>query len=160
MPSASSNSRLPGVRLDGRDRLLHPAEDDPRPLALERDRHDAAARLEPDLDQLQRRGEHEGGSQRRMARERDLLHGREDANARVPSALGSEDEDRLGQVRLARQLLHAVGLYAAAVGEHGDGVAGERRVGEDVRNDVSEVHGPTLRRTTRRPGCLSAPADQ
>jgi hypothetical protein len=39
-------------RLELRDRLLHPAEDDARTLALERHRHDPRSCLEPDLAEL------------------------------------------------------------------------------------------------------------
>ena len=85
MPSASSSSLFVGVRLECGDRLRHPAEDDPRPFAFERDRDDALAGLEPDLGQLERRGEDERGPERGMPRERDLLGRREYANARVPS---------------------------------------------------------------------------
>jgi hypothetical protein len=45
-------------RLVLRDRLAHPPERDARTFALERDRHDTGARLELDLPELHRSGEH------------------------------------------------------------------------------------------------------
>src|SRR5262249_25109475 len=84
-----------------------------------------------------------------MPGEGDLLHRREDADAGVPPTLGGQHEDSLRQVHLAGQLLHAIGLDVAAVGEHRHRVAGERRVRGDVRDDVPQVPILTLRRTTR-----------
>src|SRR5439155_4075172 len=53
--------QLVGVleRRHRRQRLLHPAEADPRALTLEADGDGPALRLDSDLDELQRRGEHE-----------------------------------------------------------------------------------------------------
>ncbi len=62
-------------------RLLHPAEDDPRAVALELDRDDTGAGLEPDDDLRERPAEHERRAERRMAGERQLVRRREDADA-------------------------------------------------------------------------------
>src|SRR5581483_8624856 len=80
---------------NGRDRLPHPAEHDPCPLALELDRDDAAARLEPDHLELERRGEDEGRTEHRVPREFDLDPGREDPDPSVRGASAGIDEDRL-----------------------------------------------------------------
>src|SRR5581483_2117527 len=69
--------------LPRRDRLLHPAEDDPRSLALELDGYDPGARLEPDHDLLERAAEHERAPKGRMAGERQLQRGGEDPEADV-----------------------------------------------------------------------------
>ena len=81
-----------------------------------------------------------------MPGERDLLGRREDPDARVPTLFRREDEHGLRQVRLARELLHPFRLDVAPVGEDGDRIPRERRVGEDVADDVAEVHVATLRR--------------
>ena len=125
-------------RLDRRERLRHPPEHDPRTLALEQDGNDAGARLEQDLDELQRAAEHERGAERRMPGERDLDRRREDAHARVPAVLGRIDEHRLGVVHLPRERLQRVLGQVARVGEDGELVALERRVREDVADDVAE----------------------
>ena len=88
------------VRLDGRDGLRHPAEDDPSGLvSLELDRDDAVARLERDHAQLQRRAEDERGSEARMPGERNLVSRREDADANGAAFPRRQHEDRLGEAR-------------------------------------------------------------
>src|SRR5439155_603953 len=88
-------------RLDRRDRLLHPAEDNPRPLALEPHGHNTTPGLEPDLVQLERSAEHERRPERRMAGERHLDPRREDADPRVRSVGRRRiDEDRRRVVHL------------------------------------------------------------
>ena len=72
---AESLEQRRGLRewIDGRHRLLHPAEDDPAGLvALEHDRHVAARGLERDHDELERSAEHERRTQRRVPGERQL----------------------------------------------------------------------------------------
>src|SRR2546423_9556538 len=51
---------------------------------------------------------------------------------------GRQDEDRLGEVHLLRELLHQLLVDVPPVGEHGELVAGERLVGEDVGDDVAK----------------------
>jgi hypothetical protein len=132
------------------NRLTHPSERDPRALALERDRDDAGAGFELDLAELHRPREHVRGAEHRMAGERQLRRGREDANARMRVVLGREHEDGLGVVHLLRELLHQVVVDVATVGEDGQLVAGQRLVGEDVGNDVAErSHTGSLRRRFR-----------
>ena len=107
---------------------------------------DARPRLEPDLRELQGLPEHERGAERGMTGKRKLRNGREDANPRVPAGLGRKDEHGLRQVHLARDVLHRPVVEAAPVGEHGELVAGQRRVGEDVCEDVAvSAHALTLR---------------
>jgi hypothetical protein len=80
--------------------------------------------------------EHEGAAQRGVPRERHLDARCEDANPGVTAALRREHEHALGQVHLAREQLHRLGVEAAGVGEHCQRVAGERLVGEDVAQHV------------------------
>ena len=129
--------RLVAERLHRRDGLAHPPEDDPRTLALERHGHDAHAGLEPDLTELQRRAEHERGAECRMAGERDLGHRREDPHARVAAGLGRVHEDGLGELQLPRERLQQLFGEVARIREHGELVALERRVREDVADDVA-----------------------
>ena len=130
--------RLVVVGPPRRDRLLHPAEDDPGALALEQHRHDAGARLEPDLDELERRAEHERGSEDRVPRERQLGRRGEDPDPHVPVRLRPVDVDRLGQVQLPRQRLEHVLGQVGRVGEDRELVARQRPVGEDVDDGVAE----------------------
>ena len=81
-----------------------------------------------------------------MAGERELDGRREDPDAHVGVVVRRrEDEHRFGQVRLLRERLHRQLVEVARVGEHGELVAGERHVGEDVADDVAEAaHGRDL----------------
>src|SRR5581483_11337580 len=138
------------------DRLLHPAEHDPCALAIELDRDDAAARLEPDHLELERRGEDEGSTEDRVPRELDLDPRREDPDPSVRGAGAGIDEDGLGEVDLARELLQALLRDLPGVGEHGELVAGERGVREDIDDVEAEGrrHGPTLvTRSSYAEGC-------
>ena len=66
--------------------------------------------------------------------------------------LGWVDEHRLGEVHLARELLEPLLGQRPRVGEDGELVPGQRRVGEDVRDDVAVPgHEPSLR-TRAYPG--------
>ena len=127
-------------RFPARDRLLHPAEDDARAVALELDRDDAGDRLELDDDLLQRQPEHERGAEHGMPRERQLERRREDADPHVGvGRRRRQHEDGLGEVHLARERLHVLARQVARVREDGELVAGQRRVGEDVGDDVAEA---------------------
>jgi len=56
-----------------------------------------------------------------------------------------QDEDRLGQVHLAREPLHRLVVDLAAVREDGELVAGQSNIGEDVGNDITQGrHSPIL----------------
>ncbi len=74
-----------------------------------------------------------------MPGERHLDARREDPDLRV-GVLGRRrvDEDRLREVHLAREPLERLLGELARVGEDGELVARERRVGEDVADDVAE----------------------
>ena len=122
-PSTASSSSAPSNGLDRRQRLRHPAEDDARALPLELDRNRAAGRLDLDLDELQRRREHERGPERRVAGERQLGRRREDPHAHVPVGLRRIDEGRLGEVRLLGQPLQLLLRDPAGVREDGELVA-------------------------------------
>ena len=72
-------------------------------------------------------------AERRVTRERQLRHGREDPQAIVGlGGAGPEDERRLGEVRPAGEALHLLGREAGAVQDDGDGVAAVGLAGEDV----------------------------
>ena len=101
------------MQLDRRHRLLHPAEDDPaRLVALEPDGHVAAAGLERDHVELERRAEHEGRAERRMAGERQLEGRREDADLDVAAVLRRVHEHRLAEPDLERERLHRLVVEA------------------------------------------------
>ncbi len=127
------------VGRDGRHGLRHPAEDDPPGLvSFELDGDDPVARLERDHAQLQRRAEDERGAEAGMPGERDLVAGREDANANGAAFARRQDEHALGEAKLERQLLHRQLVEVARVGEDGQLVARERPVGEDVGDDIAK----------------------
>ena len=132
--------------LDRRQRLLHAPEHDPPVLALEPHRNETRAGLELDLLERERRAEDERGAERRVTGERHLDRRREDPDPRVPVALRLVDEHGLGEVHLLRDRLQLVVGNLARVREDGDLVALQRRVREDVCDDVAEArHALTLR---------------
>ncbi len=126
------------VRLVGERRLRHPAERDPRAVALDPHRHDSRVALEPDLHELERPGENERRPEDRMPGERQLERRREDPDPDVSLGRRRVDEHRLAELHLARERLQHLFRNLARVGEDGDLVPGERHVGEDVGNDVAE----------------------
>src|SRR5512133_1856004 len=75
-------------QLPVRDRLQHPAEDDPRSFALECHRDDAGAGLEADLAKLEGCSEDERGSKHRMSGKGQLRRRREDPDPCVATGLG------------------------------------------------------------------------
>ena len=89
------DSSLVVDRLPGRDRLLHPPEDDARAVALQLDGDDAGDRLQVDDDLLQWQTEDERRAEHRMSSERQLGHRREDADpdVRVRGLGGSTNTD-------------------------------------------------------------------
>ena len=80
-----------------------------------------------------------GGAQDRVSGEGDLGAGGEDADARVAAGARRVDVDGLGEVDLPRERLEPVLRDFTRVGEDRELVPGERRVGEDVADDVAEV---------------------
>ena len=116
-PSTASNSsaRSYGSNVKEGCRIQPKTIRDPSRSQL--DRHDAGAGLEPDLVELERAGQHERGAQDRMPGERQLERRREDADPRIRVAGRRVDEDGLGEVDLARELLQAILGDLARVGE-------------------------------------------
>ena len=113
---------------------------------------DARAGLEPDLAELERRGEDERRTERRVAGERELGRRGEDPDPRVTALLRRQHEHGLGEVDLARERLEQLLGDLARVGEDGELVARERRVGEDVGDDVAKVgHGLSVAGTFLAP---------
>src|SRR5262245_39439891 len=82
-------------RLDRGNRLAHPAEDDAVFLALEPDGDDSLPGLELDLWKLEWGSKDERRPEDGVAREGQLVHGREDPDPRVAALLGRVDVDRL-----------------------------------------------------------------
>jgi hypothetical protein len=110
--------------------------------------------LQPDLAELQRHPEHERRAEHGMPREGQLERGCEDPNPRMAPGFGRQDEDRLGEVQLAGELLHGLVVGVAPVAEDGKLGAGQRHVGEDVRDDVAQGRHRSILyhdRVTRRP---------
>ena len=80
-----------------------------------------------------------------MACKRELNPRREDSDPRMTSCFWWQDEDRLGEVHLAGELSHRLVVDITPVREDGELVPGERNVGEDVRDDVTQSgHRPIL----------------
>ena len=80
-----------------------------------------------------------------MAGERQLVARGEDPDPGVPTGLGRQDEDGLREPDLERQRLHPLGIEPPRVGEHRELVALQRRVREDVGEDVAEArHAASL----------------
>ena len=143
--------RLRLVRLNSRDRLFHPPEDDPIFLAFESHRDDPVAGLEAKLRSLQRPGEDERRSECGMTGKRELGERREDADPRVPARLGRQHKGHLREVDLARERLHRLVGDPATVGEDGELISLERCIGEDVADDVPVVGHCRDRCRGRRP---------
>jgi hypothetical protein len=95
-----------------------------------------------------------------MPGERELHGGREDADPRVPVGRRRVDEDGLRQVQFARERLQLLLGQVTRVGEHRNLVPGERRIGEDVRDDVAKRGHPatlvTGCRAKRQPAGVGA----
>ena len=101
------------------------------------------AGLERDRPELERRAEHERRAEARVAGERELVPRREDPDPHGPALARRQHEDGLGEAELERERLHRQLVEVARVGEDGELVARERRVGEDVGEDVAErAHRP------------------
>src|SRR5208282_3562385 len=87
------------------------------------------------------RGQQEPGADDRMAGERKLVRGGEDAQASESAVVrGPLHEDGLRKIHFAGDGLHALGGYAVAVGDHGEGIAGELFAGEHVQSVEASSH--------------------
>ena len=97
-----------------------------------------------------------------MTGKRELGERREDADPRVPARLGREHKGHLREVDLARERLHRLVGDPATVGEDGELISLEGRIGEDVADDVPVVGHCRDRCRGRRPweDRLSATSDE
>jgi hypothetical protein len=76
-----------------------------------------------------------------MAGHRHLDVGRENAHADVGAgALGRQDERALGEVHLAGDPLHAIGIQTPRIGEHRQLVAEQRFACEYVVLEIRKAH--------------------
>jgi hypothetical protein len=99
-------------------------------------------------------GEQRRSSDRRMPREGQFARRREDPNAsRVGCVPRLEYEHCLGKVEFGRDRLHAAVIEPLRVEHHGKRIAGERRLGEDVKREEAAPHRrrPARRRSNLRP---------
>ena len=136
-PERGEHEPLVGC-LDGRHRLAHPPEHDRAALVpLERDRDGPGARLQLDDPALERRTEHECGPEDGVPGERHLFLRVEDPHPRGAALLGREHEDGLGEADLERERLHRLAVEPARVREDRELVSRQRRLREDVRDDVA-----------------------
>jgi hypothetical protein len=132
---------------EGRVAMLHPDEAGPGRITLDFHRYWTDALLENKTGGFLRDalgGQDPRGADRGMPGERHLVRRREDADRRhAVRAGGGEHEDRLRLVHLAGDGLHLTVVEATAVEEHGQPVAGENSIGEDVDLDELEFacHG-------------------
>ncbi len=91
------------------------------------------------------RSEHQRRADRGVPGKRQFGRGREYAQPRgVVGILRRQHEHGLGEVHLARDPLHPGIVDAVAVGEHGQRIAAEHPVGEDVRRMEPVCHGSLL----------------
>ena len=104
--------------------------------ALRRQLLSRAVALGPSWLAGERTGEHERRPEHGVAGERQLDPGREDPDPGVAALARRQDEDGLRQVQLAREPRHHALVEGGPVGEDGEAVALERRVGEDVGDHI------------------------
>ncbi len=88
-------------------------------------------------------GEHERGSERRMAGERHLVARREDPHP-IPVAVRLQDERRLAEADLPGQREHPYAVQSRRVGHDHQLVSDERPVGEHVGDDERDAHGGSI----------------
>ena len=91
-----------------------------------------------------------------MPGHRQFFGRREDPHPDVAAALGGKDERRFRERHLGRDTLHQRRGNVAWLGKHGELVAFELAVGEDVEVKISEAHarhsatrGRALQRATK-----------
>ncbi len=78
----------------------------------------------------------------RMAGERQFAGGRENPQRRrIDGIARLAHEHGLGKIELARDRLHPRVVEALGVEHHGERIAGERRIGEDVEQMIGPAHG-------------------
>ncbi len=136
--------------------VAHPEKARPRRIALELDLDRADAFLEEEprgpggQEALGR--EHPARADGRMAGERHLPRGREDAHARgAVRPRRRQEEGRLGQVHLPRDRLHLRVAESRRVEHDGQRIAAEHAVGEDVDLDEAVLaHRAPGQRPVRR----------
>ncbi len=114
--------------------------------------------------------EQDRGADGRMAGEGQLALRREDAHARrVRRVLRLQHEDRLGQVQLARDRLHLLGVERIGIADDGQRIAAEAAIGEDVERVQRQRHASIIplrpahsaqisRPVKRARGCAARPA--
>ena len=103
------------------------------------------------------RGDEDGGADRRVSGKGHLEPGREDAQAGpMLGVLRGQDEHRLREVELARDLLHRGRVEAVCVQHHGERIAGEAGVGEDVERMIATRHDQTFSTGKRRLGATNS----
>ena len=130
-------------------------------LAMARDADDIADLLLDDDAQILARqqfgraqmGEQNRRSDRRMSGERQFPRRRENPQPRrIDRVARLFDEDRLGQVEFARDRLHPRVVEPLAVEDDGEGISGERDLGEDVERVELAAHRtvPRIRSATNR----------
>jgi len=135
-----------GPALRQRLRGLELAADAPVLAARDGDGNEPCVLLEhhrPRLVQRPERArarEHERGADVGVAGEGHLGRRREDAHAAVVPLLRRQHERRLGVVELAGDQLHLGGAEPLRLGQHGERVPAEARVGEDVAGVVAVAH--------------------
>jgi hypothetical protein len=90
-------------------------------------------------------GDGDGATDGRMTGERQLFPRREDTHVcGVVGIGGCAEEDRLGEIELARDGLHLRVAEIVRVPDDGERIAGEARVGEDVVGGELEWHSATI----------------
>ena len=103
--------------------------------------------------------ERAGRAYGRVAGERQLAAGREDAHApRMGRVAWRKDEGRFWEVELARDRLHRIRADPARVGQHRELVAAERLVGEHVEDHEVVTHLLTFQPWTSSSISTDAPS--
>src|SRR5579864_3557907 len=128
--------RLRFEGLPGGNRLLHPSEDDPLVIALERNLDQAGSRLKPDRGDAQRSADDERRAEDGMSGERQLARRREDPHGHIAARLRRQQEDRLREVHLAGELEHLLRAERAPVEEDTQLVALERLAREHIDDQI------------------------
>jgi len=119
----------------------------PPVLGADADRHRADPFLENDVGlvagqrHLAEGGQHERGADGRVARKRQFNGRREDPQtAGVGGVVGGQNKDRFRQAKLGGDGLHQRRIDGAGIGKHGQRIAAEEAVGENVGGQESMVN--------------------